>query len=80
MNTDIQEIKDGIAKFEAFKKELERQQLVFPLDKKSIDVVHDNVVVPTGNVVIPVGLVAFNEAIEITTLGKKYLLETTKPQ
>ncbi len=73
----IEDLIKQVDEFEAFTKEIDRQQLTFPLDKKSIDVVHKDVVVPTGFVIIPFNLATYDEAIEIEVVGKRYLLETS---
>lgn len=74
---NIEQLKKDIMEFESFKESLDRQQLTFPLDKKSYDVVHKDAIVPTGNVVEPYSLVTFDEAIEMIVKDKKYLLETS---
>ena len=85
MNEDIKQseigqLKRDIAEFEAFRQSIDRQQLTFPLDKKSYDVVHKDVLVPTGNVLIPYFLVNYDDAIEIIVKGKKYLIDATSIQ
>ncbi len=77
MNLD--QLKQDIADFEAFKESIDRQQVTFPLDKKSIDVVHKDVLVPTGNIIIPYNLATYDTAVEITVADKKYLIESTLP-
>lgn len=73
----INQLKIDVAKFESFKIGVEKKQLEYPLDKKSVDAVYKDIVVPTGGVIIPAGLVSFDESIEVDINGKKYLLETT---
>jgi hypothetical protein len=77
MNNDIEQLKKDIQDFEIFKESILRQQVTFPLDKKSIDVVHKDVVVPTGNVIIPYSLATYDEQVEIEVYGKRYLIDTS---
>lgn len=77
---ELDQLKKDIQEFEEFKNAIDRQQLIFPLDKKSIDVVQKDVLVPTGNVVVPFSLVSYNDAIEVKIRDKKYLIDTTSIQ
>lgn len=74
---DIQKLKDDIAEFDAYKNLLTEEQIQHPLDKTSQDVVHQDILVPTGNVLIPFSQINYNQAIEVNVNGKKYLLDTS---
>lgn len=75
---DLNIIKNKIKEFEDFKNSLDRQQLTYPLDIISSDIVSDKVIIDTGETVFPVNLATpFDEATEIVTNNKKYLLEST---
>ena len=79
MNNDIEQLKKDIQEFEIFKESILRQQVTFPLDKKSYDVVHVDLIVPTGVVVYPVtpNVVPDSFSQEATVNGKRYLLNFT---
>lgn len=79
MNENLEQLKKDIAEFESFKNNLDRQQVTFPLDKKSQDVIHKDTLVPTGKVIVPYSDATYDESIEITVNDKRYLLETSKP-
>lgn len=76
---DIEQIQKDIMEFEIFKESIDRQQVTFPLDKKSIDVVHKDVVVPTGYVIVPFSLATYNDGVEVEVYGKKYILTMSAP-
>ncbi len=75
MNLD--QLKKDIQEFEDFKNAIDRQQLTFPLDTKSLDVVQKDLIVPTGEVLLaaqdPDGFTADSQEVDIN--GKKYFLQ-----
>ena len=75
---ELDQIKKDIAEFEEFKKSIDRQQLTFPLDSRSIGVMHEDLMIPTGNIIYPYidgpitpGSLNSQEA---TVNGKRFLL------
>ncbi len=76
----IDQLKSDVSTLEAWKKNVESQQVDFPLDATSQVVVYQDLMVPTGNVVIPYNLVTYDEYIQVNINGKKYYLVTSKIQ
>ncbi len=76
MNEDLTQLKADIAEFEKFKNELDRTQLTFPLDKKSLDVMHQDLMIPTSKVNYPFVLNVVPDifSVQISVNGKQYLL------
>jgi hypothetical protein len=75
---DLNDIKAGIAEFETFKKNIEKQQLTYPLDPTSRKILFKDVLVPDVDfTLIPYGLGVYNKATEFVLNGVKYWLETT---
>lgn len=76
---DIDQLKQNILEFEAFAKNIDRQQLTFPLDKRSLEVMHEGLMIPTGVIVYPVvpNTVPDVFSQEATVNGKRYLLNFT---
>lgn len=76
MESEIQQLKKDIAELEAFKAFIERQQLTFPLDKVSQDIVHKDLMVPTGKVTYPADILSYgSDAIEGIAYGKRYFIK-----
>ncbi len=76
---DITKLKNDIEELERFTKQLESKQLNFPLDQNSINTVRLDLLVPTGNFIIPAGLASpYDESIEVNAGNKKFLLQTTE--
>jgi hypothetical protein len=73
MNEQIQQLKKDIAELEAYKLGIERQQLTFPLDKKSRDVIEKDLMVPTGKVTYPTTVLTVTAGVEVVVNGKRYL-------
>ncbi len=71
---EIDAFKKQVADFKAWKESIERQQLRFPIDIKSLDILNKDVLVVTGEEVVPVGLLSADTAIEIDVNGTKYWL------
>lgn len=65
-------LRSKVAEFEKWKAERELQQISFPLDYASREIVQENFIVATGNVVIPVGLLSANTALEIKVNDQFY--------
>ncbi len=78
MNETIQQLKNEIIDLESFTVLIDREQLKFPLDKKSIDVVHTDIVVPTGNK-IPLDFPSYDDGVEIVLDNAKYLIDVSSP-
>jgi hypothetical protein len=74
--SDLNQIRKNIDTFERFKKDLERQQVKFPLDRASQTVVHKNLPVPTGKITYPGSVNAYGaEALEVIVNGIRYLIK-----
>lgn len=74
---DIKLIKNQIKELEDFRSKIQKQQLDYPLDDESYDVLRENMIVPDGTFLVPIGLGTYSDYVEIDLNGKKYLLETT---
>lgn len=78
----IEEIKAQLEEFKAFKEHIERSQLDYPVDEKSKSILLDHAVIFDRTIGYgvsqPVNLSSpFDEATEIVSDKKKFLLETT---
>lgn len=71
MNSEISEIR-------SFKQRIQRQQLFFPLDKLSRDVLLENDLVQGDFDVFPFGLAIYDESTRISLNDKNFLLDTTQ--
>lgn len=75
---DLNTIKSKIKEFEDFKNNLDKQQLTYPLDQISSDIISDKAVVFTGDFVVPAGLASpYDEHTEIITNNGKYIIVST---
>lgn len=73
----IEQLKKDITELEAFKVEMERQQLHYPIDKNSMSTIREGSLYALGSVE-PIGLApTFDESTTIKTRDKTYLLNTT---
>ena len=75
MNLDLTQLKKDIAEFEAFKESIDRQQVTFPLDKKSLDVMRKDLMVPTGNNILTANGPVTVDSLEVDINGKRYYLQ-----
>lgn len=75
----MNELKQQITEFEKFKSEIERNQLKFPLDVNSMEIVTDHaIIIPSQYDFVQLSIAApFDNAMEVRTQEKKYLLEST---
>ena len=70
----IKRIEAKIAEFQAWKEARTSQQLVFPLDKQSQDIISADALKVTGDSVVPVSLLSADTALEVRTGGNIYWL------
>jgi hypothetical protein len=77
---ELNQLQKRIDEFEKFTKQIDRRQLDFPLDKGSQVAINEDVLVPTGGVVFPYTLVAFDESIEVDINGRRYYIYSTSKQ
>ncbi len=81
MQEDITQLKKDIVDFEALRESINRQQLTFPLDKQSIGVMHEDLLIPTGVVNYPFvpNVVPDIFSVQVSVNGKQYLLSGAAP-
>lgn len=79
---DIEQIKKQIEELETFKAQIEKEQLKFPVDRQSMDLISDKaIIIPSAEKITVTSLNLagpFEEATEVKTLKKKYWLETSE--
>ena len=73
---NLQQLKDDIATFDAYRQTIDEKQVSFPLDKESQDVIHTDLMIPTGNVTYPANRILFANYIPIIVNGKRYLVHS----
>lgn len=77
MNLD--QLKKDIVEFEAYMEHIKNEQVSFPLDNLSSAVVQKDLLIPTGNIIVPYSLATYDNFCEVYVKGKKYLLNTSSP-
>lgn len=78
MQEEIKQLEKQITELEFFKSNLEKQQLNYPIDKLSADILFKDVITKANFDIIPYSLGTYDESTTISINGKKFLLDTTQ--
>lgn len=73
----MEQLKKDIASLEEYKKNMERQQLTFPVDIESMKTIRGTAFYSLGDVV-PYNLMTYDESSTIKIGDRKYLIDTTQ--
>jgi hypothetical protein len=76
-NEDLQKLKNDIEEFDTYRNSLNENQVTYPLDKVSKEVISADLMIPTGNTILASNIVLGYESIQVNVNGKKYYLQTT---
>jgi hypothetical protein len=73
----LEGIERKISILEDFKQKKERQQISYPLEQSSLPIIHEDVVIQQGQIVVPFNLVSYTEPFQVRINNEEFNIAST---